>query len=55
MEQMTLVEVNSTSGAFGFKTFKGNNSIKLADKFCKTLPKKCKTLSAYIKKTISYE
>lgn len=52
MKQMTLVEVSSTSGAFGFKTFKGKNSLEKAQKFCEELPKKCATLSAYVRKTI---
>lgn len=53
MQQMTLVEVNSTSGAFCFKTFKGKNSLQQAQKFCKELPKKCATLSAYVRQTVN--
>jgi hypothetical protein len=47
--KMTLVEVNSTSGAFCFKTFKGKNSLQQAQKYCKELPSKCATLSAKIR------
>ena len=49
---MTLVEVNSTSGAWGFKTFKGKNSLLQAEKFCMELSKKSSTLSAYVRYTI---
>ncbi len=48
---MTLVEINNTSGAFLFKTFRGKNSLQQAQKFCKELPSRCDTLSAYIRKT----
>lgn len=51
--KLTLVEVNSTSGAFGFKTFKGKNSLQQAQKFCEELPKKCATLSAYVRQTVN--
>ena len=47
-ELVTLVEVNSTSGAFCFKTFKGKNSLQQAQKFCKELSK-CATLSAFVR------
>lgn len=53
MKQMTLVEVNNTSGAFCFKTFKGENSLQQAQKFCKELPSKCATLSAHVRQTVN--
>jgi len=53
MQQMTLVEINSTSGTFCFKTFKGENSLQQAQKFCKELPSKCATLSAYVRQTVN--
>jgi hypothetical protein len=53
MENMTLVEVNSTSGAFFFKTFKGKNSLQQAQKWCKELSSKCATLSAYVRQTVN--
>lgn len=53
-KQITLVEVNSVSGAWCFKTFKGKNSLEQAKKFCKELPKKCASLSAYVRKTHNY-
>lgn len=49
MQSNTLVEINSISGAFAFKTFKGKNSLQQAENFCKNLPKKCSTLSAYVR------
>lgn len=54
MQQMTLVEVNSTSGAFCFKTFRGENSLQQAQEYCKELHKKCSTLSAYVRKTVNF-
>lgn len=50
---MTLVEINNTKGAFCFKTFKGKKSVEDAQKFCRILPTKSKSLSAYIKTTVN--
>jgi len=52
MEKITLVEVNNINGAFCFKTFKGKNSLKQAQKFCKEISIKCNTLSGYVRQTI---
>lgn len=42
---MVLVEINSSSGAFIFKTFDSEQQAKV---FCERLPKLCKTLRAFI-------
>lgn len=51
-----LVEINSSSGAFCFITFDKKefpNPKLFAEKFCENLPKRSKSLSAFIRKILT--